>query len=95
MCSGRLSAFLGILHRFESAIFARFMPTAMSTSLPALLEELHHNLDSVDTTVEAICLVMVRQAVVSNEVPMPIGELAKLCDLLDLARRCVQAIENS
>ena len=66
----------------------------MSQSLPALLEELHRNLNAVDMTVESICVIMVRQALVTNEVPVPLGELAKLCGLLQMARECVLEMEE-
>ncbi len=70
-----------------------FPPIAVPTSLPILLEELHRNMDSVDATVEAICLIMVRRAVVSNEVPVPLGELAKLCGLLRMVRESIAELE--
>ncbi len=78
---------------FESGSITSFPPTAVSQSLPALLEELHTKLNAVDITVEAICLVMVRQALVSNEVPVSLDELAKLCGLLEMARECVAEME--
>ncbi len=65
----------------------------MPQPLPALLEELHNKLCAVDTTVEDICLIMARR-IITNEVPVPLGELAKLCGLLQLVRESVLEIES-
>ncbi len=65
-----------------------------SQSSPDLLEELRRDLNTVDMTVEAIGPIMIRQALVTNEVPVPLGELAKLCGLLEMVRECVVGMEN-
>ncbi len=81
---------------FGSARFTHLTPITVSTpkSLPDLLEELNHNLAAVDATTEQICRVMVRRAVVTNEVPVPLDKLAKLCGLLQMVRDCVTGMEE-
>ncbi len=76
-----------------SARFTHLALITMSKSLPELLKELNTNLNTVDTTTEALCRVMVRRAVITNEVPVPLSELMRLCGLLQMVRECVSEME--